>query len=59
MTVILVSDDLFDYNWKLGIAHKNLFIPFKTDGTIVYFDPIVPTQREITECTNIIMTDEM
>ena len=59
MTVILVSDDLFDDNWKLGISHKNLFIPFKTDGTIVYFDPIVTTQREITECTNIIMTDEM
>ena len=48
MAGILVSDDQFDENWKLGIAHKKVFIHFKTDGTTIYFDSRFPTQREIT-----------
>ena len=52
-----VYDNPFDNNWNFGID-KNVFIPFKTDGTTVYFDPRVPTQCEITECTHIITTGE-
>ena len=54
-----VSDYMFDDNQKLGISHKKVFIPFKTDGTTVHFSSRVMTQREIMEWTHIIMTDEM
>ena len=57
-TGIPVSDDPFDTTRKLGIAHDKVFIPFSTDGTTVYFDTRVPTQREITECTHIVMTGD-
>ena len=36
-----------------------MFILFNTDETTVYFDSRVPTQHEITEFTNNIMTGEM
>ena len=36
MTGIPVSDDPFDYNRKLGIACKKMFIPLRTDGNTVY-----------------------
>ena len=42
MTVMPVSDDPFDENWKLGIDHKKVFIPFYTDGTTLYFYSRVP-----------------
>ena len=58
MIGITVSDDPFDDDRKLGISHKKVFIPFKTDGTTVYFDSRVPTQRDITEFTHIIMMGE-
>ena len=53
-----VSDDLFDENWKLGIAHKKVVIPLNTDETTVDFDSRVPTQHNIMEYTHIIMTGE-
>ena len=43
MTGIPFSDDYYDDNWKLGISHKNVLIPFRTGGTTVYFDSRVPT----------------
>ncbi len=58
MTGTPVSDDPFDATRKLGIAHEKVFIPFSTDGTTVYFDTRVPTQREMTECTRIVMTGD-
>ena len=58
MTGMPVSGGLFDENRKFGISHKKDFIPFKSYGTTVYFDSIVPTQREITEYTHSIMTVE-
>ena len=58
MTGMLVSDDLFDKNWKIVIARKKVSIPFNTYGTTVYFYSRVSNQLEITECTNIIMTGE-
>ena len=47
MAVMPISDDPFDENRKLGIAHKRVLIPFKTDRTTVYFDSRFPTQSEI------------
>ena len=44
MTVITGLNYPFDGNRKLGIAHENVFIPFCTDVTRVYFDSIVSTQ---------------
>ena len=58
ITVMQVFDDLFDNNRKLGISHKQVFITFNTDRTIVFFDSRVPTQREIIKSTNIIITSE-
>ena len=58
MSVMPISDDLFHENWKLGIVHKKVFIPFKTDRTTVYFDSRVPKKCEITECAHIIMMSE-
>ena len=52
------SDDSFDENLKLGIGHKKVFIPFNNNKTTLYFDSIVPTQHDIMEFTNIIMTVE-
>ena len=55
MTLTPVFYDPFDENRKFGIPHKKLFITFNTDGTKVYFDSRFPTQRNIMECTHIIM----
>ena len=43
MTGTPVSDDPFDATRRLGIQHDDLFIPFETDGTTVYFQYHVPT----------------
>ena len=59
ITGMSFSDDPFDENWELGISHEKVSIPFKTDRGKVYFDSIVPTQRDITECSHIIMTGKM
>ena len=59
MTGMPVSDNPFDKIWNLGIAHKKVFITFNTDITTVYIESRVPIQRDITECTHIIMTDEI
>ena len=58
MAGISFLDDPFDDNQKIGIAHEKVFIHFITDGTAVYFDSRVPTQREITECTHIVTTGD-
>ena len=58
MTGTPVSDDPFDSTRRLGIAHPKVFIPFKTDGTAVYFDTRVPTHKEMAECTRIVMTGD-
>ena len=56
MTGMPVSDDSFDYNHKLVIDHKKVFITFDTDETTLYFYSIVLTQRGITKCNHIIVT---
>ena len=58
MAVITVSDCPFDEIQKIDIAHEKVFIHFVTDGTTVYLDSRIPTQREIIECTHIFMTGD-
>ena len=58
MTGMSVSDGLFDDNWNMGISHKKVFIPFRTDKTTVYFDSRFTTQRELMEGNHIIIMDE-
>ena len=53
------SDDPFDENQNIGMAHENLFILSGADVTTVYIDSRVLTQREITECTHIVIMDYM
>ena len=38
MTGTPVSDNPFDSTRALGINHEDAFIPFRTDGTSIYFD---------------------
>ena len=56
--MIPLLDDPFDNNQNLGIAYEKVFTPFGTDEKTVYFDSIVQTQREIAECTQIVMTGD-
>ena len=53
-----VSDDPFDSTRVLGIKHEDAFIPFRTDGTTIYFDTRVPTKEERAECSWLIMTGD-
>ena len=46
MTGTPFSDDPFDVTRRLVIHHEYAFIPFKTDGTTVYFDTHVPTGQK-------------
>ena len=58
MVGIHVSNDNFDDNLNLGIAHEKVFIPFSNDGKTVYFDSRVPTQPETTKCSEFFMTSD-
>ena len=46
MTGTPVSDEPFDTTFRLGIHHEYALIPFKTDGTTVYFDTHVLIEAE-------------
>ena len=59
MMGVSVYDDPFDENRKLVIAKKKVFITLRTDVITLYFCSRVPTQREIMECTHIIMMGKM
>ena len=51
-----VLDDPFDATRWLGIQHDDLFIPFETDGTTVYFQSHVSTNVKRAQCTWVVMT---
>ena len=55
---IPVSDDPYDPNRELGIDHEELFIPFLTKGSTIYFESRVPTTHELEHCTYIVLTDD-
>ena len=55
---IPVSDDPYDGSRPFGIDHENLFIPFETDGSTVFFDSYVPSDEELEQSPHIILTDD-
>ena len=44
---IPVSDDAYDGGRQFGIDHVDIFILFDTEGSTVFFDSHVPTDREL------------
>ena len=52
-----VSDNPYDESKRLGIDHDELFIPFQTEGSAVYFESHVPTDDELETCPHIVLTD--
>ena len=58
MTGTPVSGDNFDSTRALGIKHEDAFVPFRTDGTAIYFDTQFPTKEEISECSWLILTKD-
>ena len=58
MTGTPVSDDPFYSTRAIRIKHEDVFIPFRTDGTAIYFDTLVPTKEERAECSWLIMTGD-
>ncbi|KAI2501857.1 Reverse transcriptase (RNA-dependent DNA polymerase) [Fragilaria crotonensis] len=56
---VSVSDDPTDSTRPFGITIANVVhVPFKMDGTTVYFETRVPTQYELENCKTIQMTDD-
>ena len=54
-----VSDDPTDSTRAFGITIANVVhVPFKMDGTTVYFETRVPTQYELENCKTIQLTDD-
>jgi hypothetical protein len=54
---ITVSDDPTDSTRLFGISCEQAVVPFRMDGTTVYFESRVPTAWELENCRNIEMTD--
>ena len=50
-----INNDPFNTN-ELGINTQEIFIPFDTTGTVVYFEYRVPTEWETTHLTVILIT---
>ena len=54
---ITVSDDPTDTARPFGITGQDFFVPFKMDGTTVYFDTRAPTAWEMENCKTVEVTD--
>ena len=54
---ITLSDDPTDATRPFGISIAELCVPFKMDGTTVYFETRVPTAWELENCRNVQVTD--
>ena len=54
---IPVSDDLFDMARKFGINTDELFIPFLTGESTIYFESHVSLDDELEYCSHIKLTD--
>ena len=54
---IPVSDNPYDSDKQLGIDHEDVFIPFGTSGSMVYFDSCVPSDEELEILPHVILTD--
>ena len=54
---IAVSDDSYNSSRDLGIDHDDVFIPFLTQGSTVFFETYVPSDEELESHPHIILTD--
>ena len=54
---IPVCDDPFDRDRDFGISHDDLFIPFDTAGSTVFFETYCPSDEELQSCQHIELTD--
>ena len=55
---ISVSDNPFDDDKPFGIDHEEVFVPFSTSGTMVYFESFYPTKDQMERCPLIVLTSE-
>jgi hypothetical protein len=55
---VTVSDDPTDNTRPFGVSSNDFYIPFRMDGTTVYFETRVPTAWELENCKHIPMTDD-
>ena len=51
-----MSDNPYDSGRDLGIDHDDQFIPFKSEGSTVFFNSFVPTNAEINTCRHMVLT---
>ena len=58
ITGTILNDNPFDRDANFGIDHENLNLPFKTDGTTIYFSSRPPTDAELKDLMPIVMTDD-
>ena len=56
---ISVSDDPFDKTRPFGIDHEDIFIPFMTQGSTVFFNSFVPSDEIMARCRHIVLTSDM
>ncbi len=54
---VTVSDDPTDSTRVFGATLDDTVIPFKMDGTVVYFKSRMPSRYELDNCKTVIMTD--
>ena len=54
---IPVLDNPYDGDRDFGIDYDDMFVPFKTEGSTVYFDTFVPIDSKLNTCPRIILTD--
>ena len=55
---IPVSDNAYDGTRDLGIDHDDVFIPFETQGsTVFFFETFVPLDDDIERSSHIVLTD--
>ena len=52
-----MSDNPYDSGRDLGIDHDDQFIPFKSEGSTVFFNSFVPTDADINTFPHMVLTD--
>ena len=55
---IPVSDNPYDRSKQLGIDHEQVFIPFLTEGSAVYFETHVPSDEDLESYPHVVLTDD-
>ena len=55
---VSVSNNPFDEDKLFGIDHDEVFVPFSTSGTTVYFESFYPTQDQMENCPLVILTSD-